>query len=442
MQATETRYARSGDVNIAYQTVGDGPADLLYVPTWLSQVEQLWEEPSVARFFGRLASLGRLVLFDRRGCGLSDPFVEAPTLEEQMDDVLAVMDAAGTERVALFAQAEAASMASLFAASYPEKTSALILYAPIAKITATEDVPWAASVDDREAFIQTQVAGWGSGQRLDIFAPSLAHDTRFREWFARLERLAASPGVVKAMFELIAQVDVRDVFPTIRVPTLIVHREHDPAIDVRHSRYLAERIPGARYVELPGTDNLVVAGDSEAVLGEIEEFLTGTRHGRDPDRVLATVLFTDIVDSTTRAAELGDRRWRELLDAHDTLVRRQLDRFSGREVKTVGDGFLATFDGPARAVRCAASIAESVPRLGVRVRAGLHTGELEVIGDDVGGMAVHIGARVASSAGPDEVLVSSTVKDLVVGSGIEFADRGTRELKGVPGEWRLFAVEA
>ena len=436
----QTHYARSGDVHIAYQVVGDGPLDMIYVPPFLTHVEILWEEPSVERFLMRQAEIGRLILFDRRGSGLSDPVTGAPTLEEQTDDVRAVMDAVGSERAALFAQAESTSMAALFAASFPERTSHLILYAPMAKATRSDEIPWAHTPEERAQMVELMAEAWGKGQGDIQIAPSLNEHAGFQAWFGKLQRYAASPGAMRSIMDLIAQYDVCHVYPTIRVPTLIIRRQGDELVKREHSLYLADKIPDAKLVELPGDENFIAAGDHDAVLEEIEEFLTGGRRMRVPDRILATVLFTDIVDSTTRAAELGDRRWRELLGSHDSAVRRQLDRFQGREIKQVGDGFLATFDGPARALRCARAIVDSVGQLGIDVRAGLHTGEVEVIGDDVGGLAVHIGARVSASAGPREVLVSSTVKDLVVGSGIEFEDRGRHALKGVPGEWQLFAV--
>ncbi|MDX6649085.1 MAG: hypothetical protein QOJ97_1036 [Solirubrobacteraceae bacterium] len=437
-----TQYARSGDHHIAYSVTGGGPIDFLYVPTWLSQMEHLWDHPLVARYFERLASRVRLIMFDRRGTGMSDPYDSAPTLEEQMDDVLAVLDAAGSQQPALFAQLDGGPMATLFAATRPERTLALILYGTWARTLWAQDTPWANTREVREQFIQQLVHEWGTGFRAEVLAPSLARDPDFREWYAKLERLSASPGQVEELSRLAGEVDVRDVLPSIQVPTLVMHREEDPLIDVRHSRYLADHIPGAKLVALPGADNLVVAGDADAVLDEISEFFTGRRPVREADRVLATVMFTDIVDSTRRASELGDAAWRRLLERHDQLVRRELGRWQGREVKTTGDGFLATFDGPARAIRCGKAITEAVDALGVEVRAGLHTGECEVRGDDVAGMAVHIGARVGSLAAPGEVLVSSTVKDLVVGSGIDFEDRGEHELKGVPGAWRLFAADA
>jgi class 3 adenylate cyclase len=389
-----------------------------------------------------MASRVRLIMFDRRGTGMSDPYVTPPTLEEQMDDVIAVLDAAGAEQPALFAQLDGGPMATLFAATRPERTLALILYGTWARALWAEDTPWANTPEVRAEFIRELVEGWGSGIRGDALAPSLAGDPEWRAWYSKLERLAAGPGQVEELMLLAGEVDVRDVLSSIQVPTLVMHRDNDPLIDVRHSKYLAEHIPGAKLVSMPGADNLVVAGDAEAVLDEISEFFTGQRPVREPDRILATVMFTDIVDSTRRAAELGDADWRRVLERHDALVRRELDRWQGREVKTTGDGFLATFDGPARAIRCGHAITEAVEPLGIRVRAGLHTGECEVRGDDVAGMAVHIGARVGSLAGPGEVLVSSTVKDLVVGSGIDFEDRGEHELKGVPGAWKVFAVDA
>ena len=434
------RYAKSGDLHIAYIVEGDGPIDLVWVPPWVSQVEYLWAERSMAAFMERLTSFARLITFDRRGSGLSDPFFGAPTLEEQMDDVLAVMDAAGSERAAFVGTLEGGPMAALFAATYPERTAALILYATYARATWAPDYDWAWPAEERKARMDEHVEHWGEGRVAGGVARSQLHDPEFVEWAARLERLAASPGTIKRIFDLIGKVDVRDVLPSIRVPTLVMHRRDDDFIKLEHSRYLASHIQDARFVELEGSDNVFAVGDSEAVLGEIEEFLTGDRHEREPDRMLATVLFTDIVDSTRRAAEMGDTSWRSLLERHDALFRRALERHRGREVKHTGDGFMATFDGPARAIRCAASVAETMSSLGIEVRAGLHTGELEVMNGDFRGLAVHIAARVMDLAEPCEVLVSSTVKDLVVGSGIDFRDRGAHELRGVPGQWRLFSV--
>jgi class 3 adenylate cyclase len=434
------RYAKSGDLHIAYIVEGEGPIDLMWIPPWISQVEYLWSERSLARVMRRITSFARLITFDRRGSGLSDPFFGAPTLEEQMDDLLAVMDAAGAERVAVFGTLEGGPMATMFAATYPERVSALVLYATFARATWAPGYEWAWPADVRRRRTEEQVEHWGEGRIVAGVAPSEASDPGFMEWAGRLERLAAAPSTIRRILELIGEIDVRDVLPSIRVPTLVMHRRDDSFIKIEHSRYIAAQIPGARYVELEGEDNMFSIGDSEALLGEIEEHLTGVRHVHEPDRMLATVLFTDICDSTRRAAELGDSGWRSLLERHDALFRHALDRHRGREVKRTGDGFLATFDGPARAIRCAASVAEAMDSLGIQVRAGLHTGELEVIDGDLGGMAVHIAARVLDRASPSEVLVSGTVKDLVVGSGIEFDDRGAHELRGVPGEWRLYAV--
>ena len=434
------RYAKSGDLHIAYIVEGDGPIDLMWIPPWISQVEYLWSERSLARVMRRITSFARLITFDRRGSGLSDPFFGAPTLEEQMDDLLAVMDAAGAERVAVFGTLEGGPMATMFAATYPERVSALALYATFARATWAPGYEWAWPADVRRRRMEEQVEHWGEGHIVAGVAPSEASDPGFMEWAGRLERLAAAPSTIRRILELIGEVDVRDVLPSIRVPTLVMHRRDDSFIQIEHSRYIAEQIPGASFVELEGGDNMFSLGDSEALLGELEEHLTGVRHEHEPDRMLATVLFTDICDSTSRAAQLGDRGWRSLLERHDALFRHALERHRGREVKRTGDGFLATFDGPARAIRCAASVAEAMNSLGIQVRAGLHTGELEVMDGDLGGLAVHIAARVMNRASPSEVLVSGTVKDLVVGSGIEFDDRGAHELRGVPGEWRLYAV--
>ena len=437
----KTRYTKSGDLNIAFQVVGEGPPDLFYVPTWVGQVEVLVEEPSVHAFMERVCEFARVISFDRRGAGLSDPWLGVPTLEEQMDDVLAVMAAAGSERTALMASLEGGPLAMLFAATHPDKVSALVLYCTFSRSRWAPDYDWVPSDEERQARIDASVVQWGSGAVPAALAPSKADDPAFIEWAGRMERYSASPGTIRTIMEAIGETDVRHVLPSIRVPTLIMHRRDDSFLMVEHSRYLAEHIPGARYVELEGTDSLFSAGDSEAILGEVEEFLTGERHQREPDRVLATVLFTDICRSTERAAEMGDSAWRDVLERHDRVVNREVLRHRGRAVKSTGDGVLATFDGPARAIRAATTIGEEVRRLGIEIRAGLHTGECEVMGDDVGGLAVHIGARVMGRAGPGEVLVSSTVKDLVVGSGIDFEERGAHELRGVPGEWRLFAVE-
>ena len=436
----ETRYAKSGDVNIAYQVVGAGPRDLVLVPGWVSNSEVFWEEPGLSRFLRRLASFSRLILFDKRGTGLSDRVTDLPTLETRMDDVRAVMDAVGSERAALLGYSEGGPMCALFAATYPARTSALIMIGSYGRRTWAPEYPWGPTPEQHQEFFSKCEREWGGPVGLDARGPSVARDERFRQWWARLLRMGASPGANLALLRMNAEVDVRHVLPAVRVPTLILHSVGDRALDVRASRYMAERIPGAKYVELPGDDHLPWLSDADAILDEVEEFLTGVRHGPEPDRVLATVLFTDIVGATERAVALGDRRWRDLLDSHQALVRRELARFRGHEVDTAGDGFLATFDGPARAIRCACAISDEARQLGLEIRAGLHTGECELIGNKVGGIAVHIGARVAASAAPGEVRVSSTVKDLVAGSGLRFSDRGVHTLKGVPGEWRLFAA--
>jgi class 3 adenylate cyclase len=434
------RYAKSGDLHIAYIVEGDGPIDLMWIPPWISQVEYLWSERSLTRVMRRITSFARLITFDRRGSGLSDPFFGAPTLEDQMDDLLAVMDAAGSERVALAGTLEGGPMAIMFAATYPDRVSALVLYATFARATWAPGYEFAWPAEVRAKTMAELVEHWGEGRVVAAVAPSETSDPAFMEWAGRLERLAASPSTIRRIMDLIGEIDVRDVLPSIRVPTLVMHRRDDSFMNIEHSRYLAGQIPDARYVELEGAANMFSIGDSEALLGEIEEHLTGVRHVHEPDRMLATVLFTDICDSTSRAAELGDRRWRALLERHDALFRHALDRHRGREIKRTGDGFLATFDGPGRALRCAQDILDAVNRLGLTIRAGLHTGECEMVGDKVAGIAVHIAARVVAAASPGEVLVSSTVKDLVAGSGIAFADRGMHRLKGLPDNWRLFAV--
>jgi pimeloyl-ACP methyl ester carboxylesterase len=437
----ETRYAQSGDVNIAYQVVGDGPRDLVVVPGWVSNIDLFWEEPHVTRFLKRLASFSRLILFDKRGTGLSDRVSDIPSLEIRMDDVRAVMDAASSERAALFGYSEGGPMCALFAATYPARTTALIMGGSYPRRMWAPDFTWGTPQDTWERFLDDVVRHWGGTVGLDVRAPSLATDPSFREWWARYVRQSASPSAGRTIWSLIADIDIRHVLPAIRVPTLIIHNTGDRTVPVESSRYMAERIPGAKYVELPGVDHVPYSGNPDAILDEIEEFLTGVRHGPELDRVLATVLFTDIVDSTRKAAELGDRRWRDLLDAHHALVRERLAQFRGREIDTAGDGFLAAFDGPARGVRTACVIADDVLRLGLEVRAGLHTGECEVSGTKLTGIAVHIGARIAALARGGEILVSNTVRDLVAGSGLKFADRGLHTLKGVPGESHLFAVD-
>jgi class 3 adenylate cyclase len=433
----ETHYAKSGDVNIAYQVVGDGPLDLVLVSGFVSHLDLDWEEPRMAHFLRRLASFSRLIRFDKRGTGLSDRPGGLPDLETRMDDVRAVMDAVDCERAALLGYSEGGPMCCLFAATYPMRTSALVLYGSYAKRQdPDDDYPWASTRAERLAHAQELEATWGVDSDLGSMAPNA--DAALRAWWARRSRGAASPGAVRDLILMNSEIDVRPVLPMIQVPALVLHRTGDRDSRPEEGRYLAEHIPGARFIELPGEDHLVLLG-ADQIVDEVEEFLTGTRPAREPDRVLATVLFTDIVASTERVAVLGDRGWRELLAAHHAEVRRQLDRFQGREVDTAGDGFLATFDGPARAVRCGYAIRGAVGELGLEIRAGVHTGEVELADGKVTGIAVHTGARVASLAGPGEVLASSTVKDLVAGSGIAFEDRGEHELKGV-GSWRLYSV--
>jgi class 3 adenylate cyclase len=442
MHRPDTRYARSGDLHVAYQTLGEGPIDLVLVDQWFSHMDGLWDVPPLGRLVERLASFGRVITFDQRGIGLSDPVPirSLPSIEEWMDDMKAVMDAVEVERAAVVAGLAAGFMATVFAATYPDRVSALVLVDVFPRFVRAPDYPWGVPAEQRVQRLAEVEEGWGNGLMLQQFAPSMAADVRLLEAWSRYERQAASPGSALAMVEMLYESDVRAVLPTIRVPTLVIARGQASRISPAHGRFVADQIPDATYVELPGVDTLMWAGDQEAMVGEIQAFLTGARAVSDPDRVLATMLFTDIVGSTERASQIGDRAWRELLDQHHAVVREELKRFRGREVDTAGDGFLAVFDGPGRGVRCASAITEGLRTIGLEVRAGLHIGEIELVGDGVRGIAVHIGARVSSLAGPGEVLVSSTVKDLVAGSGIEFKDRGTHSLKGIADEWRLFAV--
>jgi class 3 adenylate cyclase len=439
------RYATAPDgVSIAYQVVGEGPRDLVWVPGWISHLEAAWEEPTLARFFERLAYFSRLILFDKRGTGLSDrvAITGLPTLETRMSDLLTVCDAAGSERAALLGVSEGAPMCVLFAATHPHRTTAMILLGGFAREMAGSDHPWAMTEETLAAFLDEVTRDWGGPVGLEARAPSRAGDERFRMSWAKYLRQGASPAAVLALATMNAAIDVRPVLASVHVPTLVLHRTGDRAVPVESGRYLAAHIPGAQLRELPGEDHLPWVGDADRVLEEIEEFLTGVRQrGRD-DRVLATVVFTDIVGSTEQAAELGDRAWSDLLRAHHAIVRAELERFGGREIDTAGDGFFATFDGPARAIRCALAIGAAVRALGIRIRAGIHTGEVELLGDEIGGMAVHIGARIGALAAADEVLVSRTVRDLVVGSGIRFEDRGTTTLMGVPDTWQLYAARA
>jgi pimeloyl-ACP methyl ester carboxylesterase/class 3 adenylate cyclase len=434
-------YAVNDGVHIAYQVVGDGPIDLVYTSGIWSNLEVMWEWPAWARYLERLASFSRLILFDMRGVGLSDRGPEPPYLELQMGDVTAVMDAVGVESAALFGGARGGAMTMLFAASNPERVKALVLYAPVARKMKAPDWPFGDTEEDRQHFQDTVVSKIGrmAGDRL-LDLPGAERDEAFRKWWGRFERLGASPGAWLELADVFSQFDVRSVLPSIQAPTLVLHRTGDRIVDIAQGRAIAARIPGSRFVELSGEFHLPFLGDPDAIVSEVEDFLTGTRHAPETDRILATLLFTDLVASTEMAASIGDRGWRDLLQRHHDIVRRQLGAHRGTEVDTAGDGFMARFDGPARAVRCARDIVGSVAELGLRARAGLHTGECEVIGQKLAGIAVHIAARVAGAASPGQVLVSSTVKDLVAGSELQFSDAGTHILKGVPGEWRLFDV--
>ncbi len=436
----ETRYASSGGVNIAYQVLGTGPHDLVFVLGWVSNIEGVWEEAAFARFLTRLSSFSRLILFDKRGTGLSDRVTDMPSLEVRMDDVRAVMDTAGSERAALFGLSEGGPMCALFSATYPDRTSALIMAGSYARRTQAPDYPWGPTKEEYGAWIDQMKRDWGKPFGLDARAPSMAHDERFRDWWAHYLRISASPSAMVTLTRMNGEIDVRHVMPTIRVPTLILHCTGDRAIDIGGARYMAQQIPQARLIELPGSDHIPWLTNADAVLGEIEEFLTGTRHVPEPDRVLATVLFTDIVDSTKRAAEMGDQSWHRVLDEHDRTARWIVEKYRGSLVRTTGDGILATFDGPGRAIRCALDFETAATQIGLSLRAGLHTGEVERRDRDIGGIAVHAAARVMAFSGPDEVLVSRVVTDLVAGAGLKFAERGSHELKGLPGRWDLFAA--
>jgi class 3 adenylate cyclase len=436
-----TRYAMSGDLHIAYQVFGDGPFDLVYAPGFISHVEMNWELPYWVNIFRRLSQFCRVIVFDKRGTGLSDRPGGWPTLEERMDDIRAVMDAAGSERAALIGVSEGGPMCMVFAALYPDRASALVLRGTGPRFAAGPDWPWGWTVEAAAPQLDAAEQNWGTGDVLPFFIQGVSDGERAREETGRFERFAASPGAARQLLEMNLRVDVRSVLPAISAPTLVIHRSGDYVEPVEAGRYTAEHIPGATFVELPGDFHLSARpGDEDEAMDVVEQFLTGTRGDHEVDRVLATVLFTDIVGSTEHASALGDQAWRDLLDHHDRLTRREIERFGGREVKSLGDGFLAAFDGPGRAVRCAEAITDEARRIGIEVRCGLHSGECEVRGDDLAGIAVHIGARIGGLAQPGEVLVSATVKDLVIGSGIGFSDRGEHHLKGVPGTWKLFAV--
>jgi len=438
--AALTRYAGNGDVNLAYQVHGEGPADLLFVSAYINHVEHVWEDPGLARFLNRLAGFARLIVMDRRGSGLSDD--GELSIEAELSDIHAVLDAAGSERAALFSYTAGGPLAAIFAARFPERVSALILYGCMLRAVRDDDLPWLPDAAERDARFEGLLATWGAGANIALLAPSATGDEGLRAWFARMERLAASPGRMRRLIAASAAFDPRPELPAIEVPALVLHRSDDAFMDVRHSREYARRIPGARLVELPGIDSLPSIGDSDALLGEIEEFLTGGRRGAERDRALLTVLFSDIVASTQRAAQVGDKRWRDLLCTHEDEVRRTLRRFDGEVIGRTGDGFVVVFEGaPSRAVRCAAALRAGVAPLGIDVRLGLHTGECEIIGDGIGGMAVHIAARIGALAQGGEILVSGTTYGTVVGSGLDFVFHGEHRLKGVPDRWPVFALE-
>ena len=437
----KTKYAKSGRASIAYQVIGDGPFDLILVPGFVSHVEALWDFPGARRFFNRLGSFSRLILYDKRGTGLSDPVSEVPSTEERVADLTAVLDAAGSERPAIMGVSEGGPLAIQFAAGLPERTRALVLYGTAPRISYAPDFEWGAPPEMLEMMVNTIEETWAEGASLAVFAPSIADDPSMRELWGQFQRVSASPSMARAVVEALNNIDVRNLLTQIQVPTLVLHRTEELAIPVHSARYMAKKIPDAKLIELPGQDHMPFVGDVDALLGEIEEFLTGARQSGEAERVMATILFTDIVDSTVRAREMGDHAWGDLLERYYGVVRKELARFNGREMDTAGDGFFAAFDRPARAIECAQGIRDAVNGLGLEVRAGLHAGECEVIGKKLGGMAVHIAARVMSLAGPGEILVSETVKSLLIGSNLPFDDRGIHELKGVPAEWRLFSAD-
>ena len=444
MPPPDTRYAKAGDVHVAYQVVGEGPPDLVLVSTWFSHVEARWDFPGFAYYLRRLASFSRLISFDKRGIGLSDPVAleNLPLLEEWMDDVRVVMDTVGSEQAVVMGANEGTLMAAMFAATYPERVSALVLANATARPAWAPDHPWGVQPEISQALIETVDQTWGEGLTMAAVNPTIAGDEETTRAWGRFLRLAASPAVAAAVIRMIFELDVRAILPTIRVPTLVVSRRDNPLFPADAGRAVAELIPGAVFVEVPGADYGLAIGDVDPVIDEVEAFVTGTRPTHDADRVLATVLFTDIVDSTARAAQIGDRGWRAILDSHEEIARTEVEAHGGVIADFTGDGLVATFDGPARAVRSALALRDRVHALGVEIRAGLHTGEIERRDRDIAGIGVHIAARVMALAGGDEVLVSRTVKDLVAGSGLRFHDHGTHELKGVPDAWQIFRAES
>ena len=437
MEPIRTRYAKNGDIHVAYQVFGEGDIDLVLIPGFISHIENYWDEPNFARWLRRLGSFSRVIMFDKQGTGLSDRGSKLPGMDVRMDDVRAVMDAEGVERAAIFGISEGGSLAALFAASHPNRCQALILYGAFASFSSW--IPTQAAMDSLFEYIDS---AWGSGETLHMFAPTMNDDPVFKQWWGKFESYGGSPGAVKNLIRMDSRIDISEILPAVNVPSLIIHRRDDATVDVEAGRLLAERIPNAQYVELSGVDHMPCIGENTGqILDEVAQFLTGELPPIETERVLATVLFTDIVNSTKCATEIGNQRWRDLLERHHSLVRNELKRFRGQEMDTAGDGFFAIFDGPARAIRCACSIRNVVSQIGISVRAGLHTGECEVLADKVSGIAVHIGARVMNKAGSGEVLVSSTVKDLVAGSDIRFIDRDVHTLRNIPGEWRLYSVE-
>ncbi len=438
----ETHYVLNGDVNIAYQVIGEGDLDIVFVMGWVSHLEYFWEEPHFAAFLNRLASFSRLILFDKRGTGLSDrvPLSELPTLEQRMEDVHAVMDKVGSERAVLIGVSEGGPMCSLFAATYPERTTALVMIGTYAKRIKDEDYPWGVSLEDREAFFEMMQHDWGKPVGIEERAPSMADDEDFRDWWATYLRMGASPGAAVALTKMNAEIDVRNVLPTVRVPTLVIHRKGDLCLKVEEGRFVASLIPGCKYVELDGIDHLPFVGDQEVILDEIEEFLTGVKHAGEYDRVLATVMNIKIVDPQAEAQTRGAEDWQNLLEGSREYVRRQLKLFKGKEISYDENGVLATFDGPARAIRCAKAITTSAQRLSIKVKTGLHTGECDILEDKLGGFAVELAREIAEEAKLGEILASRTVKDLVAGSGIEFQEHGSKTFSNTQSGWRLFRI--
>jgi pimeloyl-ACP methyl ester carboxylesterase len=435
-----TLYTKSGNISIAYQVTGEGPIDLVFAPGWVSNVEYAWENPDYSRLITRLSSFCRFIRFDKRGTGMSDRDVKPSTLEQRVDDIRAVMDAVGSERAALLGMSEGGNMSVMFAATHPERTAALVLFGCFARASWAPDYPWGGTQQQRDAYNDLLEKTWGGPVQLDEAAPSVANDEAARSWFGAYLRHSASPSAVRALSDLNFQLDMRAILPSVLVPTLVLHRRGDRWYSVAEAEYLAKHIPGAKLVILPGDDHIIWWGDQERLIGEIQEFLTGTRQAPPAERVLLTVVVTDIVGSTQTAAQLGDQKWKDVLQLHDTAVRRELTSFGGQEINTTGDGFVMAFTGPTRAIQCTLAIKQGLDRLGLRIRAGLHTGECERRGDDLRGLAVHVASRVSSIAASNDILVSNTVKDLVVGSGIKFAEMGKHSLRGVPGEWSLYAV--